>query len=65
MAQARMSPLHFSGGGLLEALGSAFVRFQFRHNSSESAASRQLPAASSSYRLLRVQLLWNLLLRNR
>jgi hypothetical protein len=37
----RMSALHFSGPGFLEALGCAFVRFQFRHKSSRSAVSFQ------------------------
>src|ERR1039458_7751494 len=34
VAQVRMSALHLAGGGFLEALGRAFVRFQFRHSSS-------------------------------
>ena len=29
--QVRSPPLHLSGPGYLEALGSALVRFQFRH----------------------------------
>ena len=40
MAQARMSPLHLAGGSFFEALGRAFVRFQFRHSSSESGADQ-------------------------
>src|SRR5271170_3342231 len=42
VAQAGMSALHLTVGRLLEALGGAFVRFQFRHKSSQSVASRQL-----------------------
>jgi len=42
----RMSALHLPRGSFLEALGSAFVGFQFRHKSSSkrSALSRQRPA---------------------
>jgi len=36
-----MMALHFTCGGLLEALGSAFVCFQFRHKSSKTAVSIQ------------------------
>src|SRR5260370_36946605 len=45
-----MSPLHFACRGLLEALGCAFVGFQFRHissiSSSISPSASSLPAAS-------------------
>src|SRR5258706_12117616 len=47
VAQVRMSALHFPGPGFLEALGRAFVRFQFRHKSSKSAVS--FSAVSSEY----------------
>ena len=33
MAKVRVTPLHLSGCGLLEALGGAFMCFQFRHRS--------------------------------
>ena len=39
VAQVRMSALHFPGRGFLEALRRAFVRFQFRHKSSELTGS--------------------------
>jgi hypothetical protein len=45
VTQFRMSPLHLSRRRLLEALGSAFVRFQFRHKNPQkqlSALSLQL-----------------------
>jgi hypothetical protein len=46
VTQAGMSPLHLAAGRLLEALRCAFVRFQFRHSSSESAAGRRPSAVS-------------------
>src|SRR5208282_4560344 len=58
VAQAGMSALHLAVGRLLEALGGAFVRFQFRHKSSQSAAGRQLPAASWKFNPT-FKLLWN------
>jgi len=39
VAQVGMSALHLSRRGFFEALGRAFVRFQFRHSSSESQLS--------------------------
>jgi hypothetical protein len=44
VAQTRMPPLHFAGGSFLEALGRAFVCFQFRHSSSKSGADHILTA---------------------
>jgi hypothetical protein len=36
VTQAGMPAFHFAVGRFLEALGCAFVRFQFRHKSSDS-----------------------------
>jgi hypothetical protein len=59
VAQVRMSSLHFSRPGFFEALGCAFVRFQFRHKSSV-AISRQLSAfALNLYLHVSIKLLWN------
>src|ERR1700722_16947665 len=53
-----MPPLHLAAGSFLEALGCAFVRFQFRHSSSESGGGRSRPR-TSGYSIATVQLLWN------
>src|SRR5271157_1355105 len=47
VAQVRMPALHLPGCSFLEALGSAFVRFQFRHRVLKS--SRQLSAVSCQF----------------
>src|SRR5579859_2540 len=46
VAQFGMAPLHLSRRCQLEALGSAFVRFQFRHKNSKTAVSSQPSAVS-------------------
>jgi len=56
VTQAGMPALHFAVGRFLEALGCAFVRFQFRHKSSDS-----LPAVFVSRQFLEFN--WNLLAR--
>jgi hypothetical protein len=42
VAQFRMAPLHLPRPGLLEALGSALVRFQFRHKKPSAISIWQL-----------------------
>src|ERR1700678_3122222 len=48
MTQVRTTPLHLPGCSFLEALGGAFVGFQFRHKSSKSADSFQPSAFRNS-----------------
>ena len=56
VTQAGMPALHLAVGRQLKALGRALVRFQFRHKSSESAASRLFPAASFNLQNLSIAL---------
>src|SRR5579863_542966 len=50
VAQVRMVPLNFPGGGFLEALRGALVGFQFWHKSSkQQLASRSWLLASTGY----------------